>query len=104
MSPKLKQYINNPANVLVSLDHQGLLSWMSDRKLLTILGRSRLGSSFNLDRPKSFNEKLNWLKVNDHNPRYTAMADKFAVKQLLTEMGGVLIMQNAMVSMTVLMK
>lgn len=86
MSPKLKRYINNPTNILVTLDHQGLLSWMSDRKLLNILGRSRLGSSFNLDKPKTFNEKLNWLKVNAHNPRYTTMADKFAVKQLLAEM------------------
>lgn len=31
-------------------------------------------------RPKTFNEKLQWLKLNDRNPLYTSLVDKQAVK------------------------
>ena len=37
----------------------------------------------NLVKPSTFNEKLNWLKLHDHNPLYTQMADKYAVKALV---------------------
>lgn len=30
--------------------------------------------------PKTFTEKLQWLKIHDHNPEYTKMVDKYAVK------------------------
>lgn len=35
----------------------------------------------NLNNPLTFNEKLNWLKLNDRNPRYTTLADKYLVKE-----------------------
>ncbi len=35
------------------------------------------------DNPKTFNEKINWLKLHDHKPEYTIMADKFGVKEFI---------------------
>lgn len=35
----------------------------------------------NLKNPKSFNEKLQWLKLHDHNPKYTQLVDKYEVKK-----------------------
>ena len=35
----------------------------------------------NLNNPKTFNEKLQWLKLHDHNPIYTTMVDKVKVKE-----------------------
>ncbi len=35
----------------------------------------------NLNNPKTFNEKLQWLKLHDHNPTYTTMVDKVKVKE-----------------------
>ena len=32
-----------------------------------------------------FNEKLNWLKLNDHNPLYTTLVDKYAVKKWVAD-------------------
>lgn len=40
-----------------------------------------LGYWPDLDNPKTFNEKLQWLKLNDHNPEYTIMADKVKAKE-----------------------
>lgn len=38
-----------------------------------------------LESPKTFNEKINWLKLYDHNPLYTTLVDKLKVKDYVTE-------------------
>lgn len=39
----------------------------------------------NLDNPKTFNEKLQWLKLYDRNPLYTKLVDKYLVKDWVAE-------------------
>ena len=39
----------------------------------------------NFRNPKTFNEKLQWLKINDRNPSYTKLVDKYAVKQYIAD-------------------
>lgn len=39
------------------------------------------GAKLDLKNPQRFNEKLQWLKLYDRNPLYTALVDKYAVKQ-----------------------
>ena len=39
----------------------------------------------NLKNPKTFNEKLQWLKLHDRNPEYTKMVDKYAVRKYIKE-------------------
>jgi hypothetical protein len=50
---------------------------------LRITFRRQLGYRLNLDRPKSLNEKIQWLKLNDRDPLYTFCADKFTVRKLI---------------------
>lgn len=38
-----------------------------------------------LKNPKTFNEKLQWLKLYDRRPEYTDMVDKYAVKKYVAE-------------------
>lgn len=35
--------------------------------------------------PKTFNEKLQWLKIYNHNPEYTRLVDKYEVKRFVEE-------------------
>lgn len=42
----------------------------------------------NLNNPKSFNEKLQWLKLHDHNPKYTQLVDKYEVKKYVADKVG----------------
>lgn len=35
--------------------------------------------------PKTFNEKLQWLKLYDRNPEYVKLVDKYAVKEFVAE-------------------
>ena len=39
----------------------------------------------NLKNPKTFNEKLQWLKLHDRKPVYSTMVDKFASKAFVAE-------------------
>lgn len=39
-----------------------------------------LGYSLNLDAPKTFNEKLQWLKLHERTPLHTQCADKYRVR------------------------
>jgi len=40
-----------------------------------------MGTELNLDHPKTFSEKLQWLKLYDRNPEYTKMVDKYEAKK-----------------------
>jgi len=44
-----------------------------------------MGKKLNLDNPKTFNEKLQWLKLYDRNPLYTTLVDKYAVRQYIKD-------------------
>lgn len=45
----------------------------------------KMGKKLNLENPQTFNEKLQWLKLYDRKPIYTAMVDKYEVKQYIAE-------------------
>lgn len=44
-----------------------------------------MGKKLNLDNPQTFNEKLQWLKLNNRNPQYTKMVDKYEVRKYIEE-------------------
>lgn len=45
----------------------------------------RVKKFLNLKAPKTFNEKLQWLKLHDRNPEYTKMVDKYEVREYIKE-------------------
>jgi len=46
--------------------------------------RKRVGYDCDLDNPRSFNEKIQWLKLHDHNPLYPLLIDKIRVKEMVS--------------------
>lgn len=50
--------------------------------------KKKVGYMPNLRNPHSFNEKIQWLKLHDHNPRYPLLIDKLRVKDLVSEVVG----------------
>lgn len=57
----------------------------SDRLYLKLLFRLSGGDyTLNLEQPRTFNEKLNWNKLNDHNPLYHTLVDKYEVKNFVS--------------------
>lgn len=64
---------------------QSLLNNLPDEAYLKLKYRIRMGKKLNLKNPRTFNEKLQWLKLHDRKPEYTTMVDKAAVKALVAE-------------------
>lgn len=47
------------------------------------MGKKSLHYTMNLDNPKTFNEKLNWLKLHYHNSLLTICADKYKMRSFV---------------------
>lgn len=56
-----------------------------DKLYLEILYRLKMGRKLNLEDPKSYNEKLQWLKLYNHVPEYKVMVDKYEVKEYVAK-------------------
>lgn len=81
---KIMQWLKDPNRFF-----NGLLlacsSWLPDKFYLSCLVRVTCGYWPNWKNPKSYNEKLNWLKLYDRKPEYTMMVDKYAVKDYVAK-------------------
>lgn len=61
---------------------------LPDPIFLKLCYRRRIGKKLDLKNPRTFNEKLQWLKLHDRNPLYTVLVDKYAVKDYVAEKVG----------------
>lgn len=67
---------------------KGLLNWMPSEMYLRHIYKTRMGYKPDLKNPKTYNEKLQWLKIHDHNPEYTRMVDKYESKKYVADIIG----------------
>jgi hypothetical protein len=56
-----------------------------DEKFLKSVFKEKTGYSLDLDNPKSFNEKMQWLKLYDRNTDYIKMVDKYEAKKYIED-------------------
>ena len=61
---------------------------MSDEEYLKRKFKALMGKELDLENPKTFNEKLQWLKLYNRKPEYTMMVDKYKVREYIKEMIG----------------
>lgn len=67
---------------------QNFFTWLPDELYLKLLFRFKMGYKLNLKNPKTFTEKLQWLKLYNRKPEYTTMVDKYAVKEYVAKIIG----------------
>ena len=67
------------------LDRRHFFDWMSDIWYLNLKFKQYNNYPLNLSDPKTFNEKLQWLKLYDRNPMYTVLVDKYKVRQYIID-------------------
>lgn len=58
---------------------------MPDEEYLKRQFKAIMGKELDLEHPKTFNEKLQWLKLYNRRPEYTTMVDKYAVKRYVAD-------------------
>ena len=77
----LKELIKDPKKIIFSLGMKGKLGFISDEKYLRLMYWANTGKKLNLEKPVTFNEKLQWLKLLNQNPEYSKMVDKYEAKK-----------------------
>lgn len=58
---------------------------MPDKQFLKMAYKINMGQELNLDKPYTFNEKLQWLKLYNRRQIYTMMVDKYKVREYIKE-------------------
>lgn len=79
-----KKYLN-PLSYIRPLGSRGLLNWMPDKMYLKLYYRAVFHKKLNLENPRTYNEKLQWIKLYDRNPFYCTLVDKVAVRDYVAE-------------------
>ena len=88
----IKRYVNVLYKLLTNKDYrflilasQGFYDNMDDEEYLKRMYKACMGKELNLSSPKTFNEKLQCLKLHDRKPEYTMMVDKYAVRKYIAD-------------------
>ncbi len=79
MFNKIIKYLKRP-NQLIALLLIKYGTKLSDKLYLSLMFRLVFGRTIDWKNPKSFNEKLQWLKLYDKRPEYTTYVDKYKVR------------------------
>ena len=66
----------------------GMYDHLPDEELLKRRFKATFGRELDLNNPRTFNEKLQWLKLYDRKPEYTRMVDKYEAKKYVAEIIG----------------
>ena len=86
---KITKYLKNP-KLLIKYFKIKRLQGIYGQKLddVTFLKKRfklAMGKELNLENPKTFNEKLQWLKLYDRKPEQTMMVDKYLARNYIAE-------------------
>lgn len=75
----------DPRSVIRKILAINSFSWIPDEPYLKISYYAHMGKPLDLKNPKTFNEKLQWLKLHDRKPEYIRMVDKYEAKRYVAE-------------------
>ena len=84
---KLSKFIKSPLLLFVFLSNRGI-NLLNDKTYLKIRYYATFKKFLNLKNPQTFNEKLQWLKLNDRKDIYTKMVDKYEAKSYVSKIIG----------------
>lgn len=85
---KIVRYILDSDYRFVIDANRGKYNNLADRVFLEKKFKCLLGYPLNLNDPKTFNEKLQWLKLYDRRDIYTTLVDKYEAKKCVASMIG----------------
>jgi hypothetical protein len=83
LSHKLHVIFKDPKKILAMGWRRASKLIKSDKKYLSVYYYLKMGQKLNITKPITFQEKLQWLKLNDRNPSYSQMADKYEVRKII---------------------
>ena len=82
------QMLKSDRSTFMAAIIQNFFGWLPDKTYLQLLYRFKMGHRLDLNHPKTFTEKIQWLKLYNRRPEYTLMVDKYAVKKYVADIIG----------------
>jgi len=79
--------VKDPEFLLLDLNKIGLLK-MNDKKYLELRYKLKFGYRPNLEKPKTFNEKIQWMKLYYRKPELPSFVDKAEAKEKVAKIIG----------------
>lgn len=77
-----------PSWLLLPLFERGLLRWLPDEPYLSLQHWAFYGEALDFRNPRTFNEKIAWLKAHDHRDVYWELADKLEARKTVERVLG----------------
>ena len=81
---KLEFLLSHPSELLLRFTFY-ISKYLKDETYVKLQYFIKYGKTLNLDTPKTYREKLQWLKLYYHNPDMPIMVDKCAVKKYVSD-------------------
>lgn len=85
---KIKNVIKNPKKIILFMATKGMFKWIPDKIYLKLVYKLKMNEKLDLNNPKTYNQKLQWLKLYNRNPMYTKLVDKYEVREYIKEQIG----------------
>ncbi len=76
---------DRPSWLLLPLFEKGVFSWLGDAPYLKLQYWAYSGKRLDIAHPRGFNEKIAWIKVNDHRDIYRLLADKYEARDFVAQ-------------------
>lgn len=87
ISKKIKNFRSNPRRSILN-QFEKIAPIVPDKLYLRVKFYLRMGERLHLKHPKTYNEKVQWLKMYGRQPINKIMADKYLVKDYITKQLG----------------
>lgn len=77
--------LKTPTKLVLPAGQNGLLNFIPDKIYLRTVFKAETSYKLNLDHPRTYNEKLQWIKLYDRRPEYVIYADKYKVREYIAK-------------------
>ena len=85
---KAHTFFHTPRIIMKKFAKSKLFALVPDRMAIKIVYKNCFLKAPNLKNPQTFNEKLQWLKLYDRNPKYSNYVDKYKAKKIIANVLG----------------
>lgn len=80
--------LHTPRIFMRKFEGSPIFRFLPDKTALKIQYKNRFLKKLDLKDPKTFNQKLQWLKLYNRDPQHTKMVDKYEAKKIAARMMG----------------
>lgn len=85
---KISRFVGDKNYRSLCMAQLGFYNRLSDEEYLYRIFKAYTHKKLDINNPVTFNEKIQWLKINDRNPQYTMMVDKYEAKNYVSSIIG----------------